>query len=136
MTFRGFEYQTVLDIQRTLMVAEAERRVYELDLKTKRLQRNMPMVQELEVSLNIQDKFIESLKALIDDLTEKMNVINNEFNDLEGKIFLEKFLHGTSNTDLMIKYSISKSTLFRIFDSIDKHLYNDNGKDLKRALTK
>lgn len=136
MTFRGFEYQTVLDIQRTLMVAEAERKVYELDLKTKRLQRNMPMVQELEVSLNIQDKFIESLKALIDDLTEKMNVINNEFNDLEGKIFLEKFLHGTSNTDLMIKYSISKSTLFRIFDNIDKHLYNDNGKDLKRALTK
>lgn len=135
MTFRGFEYQTVLDIQRTILVAEADLKVIELELKVRHMQRDKISIEELEIKRNIQKNFIIELNNLIENILNDIDLINENLSDLEGKIFMDKFIYGLTNKELANKYPISERQLHRYLSNIDVALNNDVGKGIKRALT-
>lgn len=135
MTFRGLEYQTVLDMQRCLLVAKADLKVLELQLKTYRLQRDKIGIDETEIKLNIQKNFIYKLDKTINDILDDIDLINESMGDIEAKVFQLKFIFGKPNYVITKELHIGDTTLYKILKNIDKHLNNDIGKSIKRALT-
>lgn len=135
MTFRGFEYQTVLDMQRCLLVAKADLKVLELQLKTYRLQRDKIGIDETEIKLNIQKNFIYKLDETINNILDDIDLINESMGDIEAKVFQLKFIFGKPNYVITKELHIGDTTLYKILKNIDKHLNNDIGKSIKRALT-
>lgn len=135
MTFKGVEYQTILDIERCLFVAEAEEKALQFQLKTARLQREKELIEETVIRLEIQQNFINELNKLIEELLEKIDKINETTNDVESKIFIGKFVENKSNQQLMEELYISSAVFFRYIDSIDRKLKCEDGEELKTALS-
>lgn len=136
MTFRGLEYETILDMQRCLLVAEADEKVYELQLKTYRLQRDKLAVEETEIRLNIQRKFIKELGEIIEDILDKMDLINDNLQDTDAKIFQHKFIFGKTDTEICDELHISPSYLYNATKRIEAQLMSDEGKDILKMLNK
>lgn len=122
MTFKGATYETLIDIERLLITQEAYLRAYELELKFRRLQREKEEIEAVAIKINLQQNFIKELKQLRDDLIEQMDIMLENLNEMEGKIFLRKFVLGKDNQDIMDELAISTATLYRYYDSIQKEL--------------
>ena len=135
MTFKGVEYQTILDIERCLFVAEADEKVLQFQLKSAKLQCDKRLCDETVIKLNVQQKFIAELKNLIEDLTNKIDRLNETMNDIESKIFIGKFVKNKTNDELMSELFLSRANYFKYIDKIDKKINNTDGNDLKVSLT-
>lgn len=107
MTFKGKRYETIIDIERLIMVEKARRKAYDSQLKYAQLKRNMKQVQELEIEINLQDKFIEELEGISEELLEDLRKISLQLGDREALIFLERFILGTRRKDLLEKYHLT-----------------------------
>lgn len=136
MTFKGVTYQSLIEIERLIIVQEAVLKAYELELKFRRLQREKEEVQTVLVKINLQENFITELKQLREDLIEKIDILLENLNETEGKVFLRKFVLGKDNQEIMEELAISQPTLYRHYDSIQKELEETKcGNDLKESLT-
>lgn len=135
MTFKGVEYQTILDIERTLFVAEADEKVLNFQLQNARLQCNKKDIEETMVKLNVQQNFIKQLKELIADLVEKIDRINETTNDIESKIFIDLFVKNKTHNEIMSELYICRAVYYRYINSLSKKLENKEGEELKTALT-
>lgn len=136
MTFRGIEYETILDMQRCLLVAKADKLVYELQLKTYRLQRDKLAVEEAEVRLNIQNKFIEELENIIEDTLDKMDLINDNLCDVDAKVFQQKFIFGKTDAEICSELHISQTYCSNALNRIKVQLDYKEGQDILKILTK
>lgn len=134
MTFKGCRYASILELDRLLHVAKIVGRAYEFELKCKRLQRDKISADEVNVKLNLQNKFIEELESLEDDLLNQIDIISDDLNDLEAKVFKLKFILGKDNSTIENELSISRTTLNRLYSQIEEAMKTDEGKNLKTSL--
>lgn len=137
MTFKGASYETMLEIERLIIIQKAMLKAYEMELKYRRLQREKEEVEVVLVKINLQENFIKELEDLSNDLYEKMNLLLEDLNETEGQVFLMKFVLGKSNEEIMEELAISSRTLYRNFESIQRELEGTNfGNDIKISLSK
>ena len=129
MTIKGTTYETIIDIERLIIVCEARLELYELEFKTYTLQRLKVQADETAVKMNIQENFLNKLKERRDMLYEQIDKLSNDLNDIEYNIFKEKFIYGTSNGDIQSKLSIEKTCyhkhLNRIIDVLQTTPYGE-----------
>ena len=133
MTFKGETYQGIIDIQMLLIVAETQLQAYKAEQKVKRL-RNDPDKHEIAIKINIQEKYINELDNLLEDLLEKMDTLAEGMNDIECQVFIRRFITGKTNEEIMSELHISKTTLFNHFDSIANKMSNQIGQDILTSL--
>ena len=137
MTFKGASYETMLEIERLIIIQKAMLKAYEMELKYRRLQREKEEVEVVLVKINLQENFIKELEDLSNELYEKMNLLLEDLNETEGQVFLMKFVLGKSNEEIMEELAISSRTLYRNFESIQRELEGTNfGNDIKISLSK
>ena len=69
------------------------------------------------------------------ELIEKIDALNSETSDMQGKIFILKFIKGKSNDEIMEELHLCKTSLFTYYDKIDALLEDTKyGRDIKEAL--
>lgn len=134
MTFKGARYESILEIERLLIVARATKKAYEFELKCKRMQCERISASEVEVKLNIQNKFIEELEELEENLLEDMDKIADNLNDIEAKVFHAKFIVGKTNQEIMDELAISETTLKRYYNKISEAMNTDYGEEFKNMV--
>lgn len=127
MTFKGKRYETIIDIEKLLLVEKSRRKAYDVQLKYAQLKRNMSQVQQLQIEINLQDKYIEELAKIEEELIEAVRLIALELDDRDDIIFLERFIYGTTRKKLMEKYNITidmyRYSVNKITDDLKDSIY-------------
>lgn len=136
MNFKGRIYESILDLEVMLMVNEANLKAERLSLKYALMVRDKDKQQSAEIKINLLTKLIEKLESIVKDLIEKIEEIVDELDNLEGKVFIQKFIHGKSNQKIIDELHISRTVFYRMTDSIDKQLLNtEYGRYIKKSLS-
>lgn len=133
MTFKGETYQGIIDIQMLLIVAQTQLQAYKAEQKVKRL-RNDPDKHEIAIKINIQEKYINELEILLEDLLEKMDTLAEGMSDIECQIFVRKFITGKTTEEIMDELHISRTRFFFHIDSIKEKISNPIGNDILTTL--
>lgn len=133
MTFKGETYQGIIDIQMLLIVAQTQLQAYKAEQKVKRL-RNDPDKHEIAIKINIQEKYINELEILLEDLLEKMDTLAEGMSDIECQIFVRKFIAGKTTEEIMDELHISRTRFFFHIDSIKEKISNPIGNDILTTL--
>ena len=134
MTYKGEAYQGIIDIQILLIVAETQLQAYKMEHKSKR-SKNDPDKHEVARKINIQEKFIDEVSKLLDELLEKIDLISADMRDLETQIFLRKYMIGKDRQDIMDELGICRTTYYNYCKEIDDKLKSTPfGRDLITAL--
>ena len=127
MTFKGKRYETIIDIEKLLLAEKSRRKAYDVQLKYAQLKRNMNQVQQLQIEINLQDKFIEELEKIEGELIEGVRLIALELDDRDDIIFLERFIYGTTRKKLMEKYNFTidmyRYSVEKITDDLKDSVY-------------
>lgn len=135
MKFKGVTYASILDLETLIIVREAYLQALKIEFKLFSVAREIKNMQETQIKINAYERCIKELKEHEECLIEKINALNEEMNDMQGKIFILKFIKGKSNDEIMEELHICKTSLFAYYDKIDALLENTAyGKDIKDSL--
>lgn len=121
MTYKGCEYETILELHTLIMVNETLLCALEKDLLRKRMIRDVDLASS-ETKVNIQRNFIKELKRLEADLVDKVDKIAFSLSDIEAQIFLRKFVIGMPPQDIMSELNISHSFYYKNLALINEKL--------------
>jgi DNA-directed RNA polymerase specialized sigma24 family protein len=134
MTYKGCEYETILELHTLIMANETLLGALEKELQRKRMIRDVDLAST-ETRTNLQRNFVKELKRLEEDLVDKIDKIAFSLSDLEAQIFLRNFVIGMSPNCIMKELSISSSSYYRNLSLINEKLKdNDDFKSLTEAL--
>ena len=118
-----------------LIVWEANLQALKIEFKYYSVAREIKNMQETQIKINAYEKGIKELKEHEESLIEKINALNEEMNDIQGKVFILKFIKGKSNDEIMEELHMCKTSLFTYYEKIDTLLENTiYGKDIKDTL--
>ena len=135
MKFKGVTYSSILDLETLLIVWEANLQALKIEFKYYSVAREIKNMQETQIKINAYEKGIKELKEHEECLIEKINALNEEMNDIQGKVFILKFIKGKSNDEIMEELHMCKTSLFTYYEKIDALLENTiYGKDIKDTL--
>lgn len=135
MKFKGVTYSSILDLETLLIVWEANLQALKIEFKYYSVAREIKNMQETQIKINAYEKGIKELKEHEECLIEKINALNEEMNDTQGKVFILKFIKGKSNDEIMEELHMCKTSLFTYYEKIDALLENTiYGKDIKDTL--
>jgi septal ring factor EnvC (AmiA/AmiB activator) len=135
MKFKGVTYSSILDLETLLIVWEANLQALKIEFKYYSVAREIKNMQETQIKINAYEKGIKELKEHEESLIEKINALNEEMNDIQGKVFILKFIKGKSNDEIMEELHMCKTSLFTYYEKIDALLENTiYGKDIKDTL--
>ena len=135
MKFKGVTYSSILDLETLLIVWEANLQALKIEFKYYSVAREIKNMQETQIKINAYEKGIKELKEHEECLIEKINALNEEMNDVQGKVFILKFIKGKSNDEIMEELHMCKTSLFTYYEKIDALLENTiYGKDIKDTL--
>jgi DNA-directed RNA polymerase specialized sigma subunit len=136
MTYKGCEYETILELHTLIMTNETLLCALEKDLTRKRMIRDVDLANT-ETRVNLQRNFVKELKRLEEDLVEKVDKIAFSLNDIEAQIFLRNFVIGMSPQDIINELCISQATYYRNLALINEKIKDDEDfKSLSEALKK
>lgn len=121
MTYKGCQYETILELHTLIMTNETLLCALEKDLQRKRMMRDID-VANTETRVNLQRNFIKELKRLEEDLVEKIDKIAYSLSDTEAQIFIMKFVIGKSPQDIMNDLIITQPTYYRNVAMINEKL--------------
>lgn len=124
MTFRGATYETIIDIERLIIVSECRLDIYNLELKKAVKQCNKVELEEVKIKINIEEKFLEEIKERRDFLLEEIEKLNHDLNDTEFKIFISKFIKGKSSGEIESELHLSHSRYHEICQNISRVMEN------------
>jgi septal ring factor EnvC (AmiA/AmiB activator) len=135
MKFKGVTYSSILDLETLLIVWEANLQALKIEFKYYSVAREIKNMQETQIKINAYEKGIKELREHEESLIEKINALNEEMNDIQGKVFILKFIKGKSNDEIMEELHMCKTSLFTYYEKIDALLENTiYGKDIKDTL--
>lgn len=122
MTFNGVTYQTIIEMERLIVVTEQMIKMYNAKLKVDELSRNLTSITETKALLNIQVNFLNELKTIEKEMLDEIDIINNSFNDIESKIFICKFVNNMTNKQIKYEFDLADTTYDRYCANINKKL--------------
>lgn len=135
MKFKGQMYASILDLETTLIIWEANLRAQKVSFKYYQAMRDIEKLQETQVKINAYEKGMLELNSLEESLIEKINALSTEMNDTQSKVFIMKFIKGLSNDEIQEKLHISQALIFKYCDKIEALLEDTTyGKEIKQSL--
>lgn len=124
MTYKGCQYETILELHTLIMVNEKYLEALEKELVRKRMMRDINLA-EAETKVNLQRNFIKELIRLEEDLVDKVDRIAYSLNDIEAQVFLRRFVIGKAPRDIKDELNICHSVFYRSVATIEEKLKNN-----------
>lgn len=122
MIFRGKTYEAVIDIALLTYVEKKRLEAYASELKVAQLVRNKPRIDQINIEMNLQLKYIEELETLLDELTQTITKLALELRRTTDLVFIEKFINGSTDEVVKAKYSLTEERYELCIEEIDKLL--------------
>lgn len=119
MTFKGKYYESIIDIERLLLIEEKRLDAYTIEMKFAQVIRNREKIKELAIQINLQEKFVAELKSVEEEIIDTIEKLAVELDEKDDLVLIRKFVYGFTNTKIMEELNISKSTLKRSLDRIN-----------------
>ena len=135
MTFKGKTYETIIDIEKLLMVERFRIDCYASELKHAQIIRNKPRIDQIRIEMNVQLKYVEELEAISKELTENILKLAYQMNKTDDLIFIKKFIEGKDDTVIIEELHLTTEKYQEAINRIAVELENSEyGEKLKRFL--
>ena len=118
MTFKGVTYESIVDIERLIIVSECRLDIFNLELNKCVMQNDKVGADEVRVKINLENNFLNEVKERKEFLLEEMDKLANDLNDMEYKVFIAKFMKGKTNKEIQSELFITERWLMKICNKI------------------
>lgn len=122
MTFNGQAYETIIELERLIVIQEYAVKAYSQKLKMHQLAREIDQVQKTQVLLNIYTECLTELKNFEEEMLNKIDLFGKELKDIEFEIFVRLFVHNQTNDRIKGELFITDSTFDRYNKAIKEKL--------------
>ena len=137
MTFSGACYESILDIERLVCIEGYRVKAIQIKLKYMQQSRDKEGIAETQSLLNLTTDFYNMLVDIEQEMIAKIEQTNRLLNDVEGDIFIRKFVKNQENTQIQNELFLSPAAVSKYCKAIkDKMINTEYGKEILETLKK
>lgn len=137
MTFSGACYESILDIERLVCIESYRVKAFQIKLKYMQQSRDKEGIAETQSLLNLTTDFYNMLVEMEQEMIAKIEQTNRLLNDVEGDIFIRKFVKNQENTQIQNELFLSPAAVSKYCKAIKEKMINtEYGKEILETLKK
>lgn len=137
MTFNGASYESILDLEKLVVIEQAKLKALKLKLSTLQKLRDKDGIEDTLVAIGIQKNYVNELEKVERILLYKVDLFNRSANDIESKVFISKFVKNKTDDGIKHVYKLTDEEYSKICNDIYEKLKStEYGEHILKTLQK